>query len=308
MVTAARSILWSLQRVLILIVSLALVSCGSSKVSTAVGGGLAYFKAQPANEGAASDDSFGVALESRTSYQVADMFSINGTLTWGLTAWSRAGDLIDASSSIAGGTTEAYRCVHAWANEGSDGAQGLKGFAAIFAYMFMWTGYMAAFVGYLMVPFAPSTYGEVDATGSFHFGDPLGVQGYVEGGGGVALFGLPETNDIGVGGGPVVGLGIRIRPVEIGARFMWVPAGANGLTDRADVFMTSFVVRFVTGGAPEPEGPTLSPEEPAPIDPAPLDPLTPSTTSPSTTSSETPSSSTTTPPTPDAPRPGNTGP
>jgi hypothetical protein len=177
----------------------------------------------------------GVALQFRLSEPVSERFDANVNITWGLTDWERAKEWIDAGNSSGAWTTEKIESVADWVGEGGD-SQPLRFLAAIFAEFVLVATYAAVPVCYIGSVGGATSHLQLDATGTVHMArGPVDL--WAEGGLGVAA--LPvQFLEWNYAIGPVVGLGLDVGPLRVGARALWSPGGLSS-SERGDRSITT---------------------------------------------------------------------
>ncbi len=184
----------------------------------------------------------GAALELRLDGSVSERIGFGLTFTWGLTDWARAREYVDAGNRAGSWTTEKLADVEAWATK-SDVREGTRPFrilGAVFADLFLVMTYAAVPICYVGSVGGATSHLELDATGTLHLGggayDP-----WLEGGVGAAT--LPyRILDWRRAVGPVVGLGVRLGSIRLGARLLWSPPALNEARFGGSVVTGAFTV------------------------------------------------------------------
>jgi hypothetical protein len=141
-------------------------------------------------------------------------------------------DFAEAGYAVGRWTTNAYKDVYHWSGI-KDDYQSLRVLGSIFAYVGLIFPYVAAGVLYILVPFSPTTYLELDITASYHFGSDA-LEGFVEGGLGAVAFIHPEYDVVRGGFGPAAGAGVKLGILRIGAHTLWSPPGTHGSLGTTD--------------------------------------------------------------------------
>ncbi|MDP6932552.1 MAG: hypothetical protein QGG40_06520, partial [Myxococcota bacterium] len=142
-------------------------------------------------------------------------------------------------------TTQAYRDVHEWSTI-EDQYAFFRVTLSMVAYSLLVTPYMFSALCYLGGPAAAISFTSLDATASYHFGQP-GRGPYVEGGVGLVGDWLPEMMTMGGGSGPVVGAGIEWGHLEVGTRVLWSPAALHSVPGYPEAGVTATTLTLGIG-------------------------------------------------------------
>jgi hypothetical protein len=188
----------------------------------------------------------GLTLQYSSARPLAESFDFGTRLAWGLTDWERSGKWANAGVSIGEWTTRAYVNTYNWTKKrGGDGkadpnTHALRWMGGSMAMCFLWMGYAVAGVAFLIVPFAPTTFLELDLTGNYRMGSDK-VEPYLKAGLGLFAFFHPVHNTLVGAVGPTAGTGVRVGELDIGLNATWSPPLAHGEARAGDS-------HIITGG------------------------------------------------------------
>ncbi len=191
--------------------------------------GPTQFSVVPTNDVAEPIHHPGVVLDFSVNQRLSSNAGFGLRLAWGLTEFRRFKSFTSVGYDIGSWTTTAYRDVWSWAGDREKhGGWGVV--PAIFGSVGLLVPYMVAGVIYLVAVVAPSTYLEIDALGTYEFGQDgtRGVVPYLKGGLGFVGYLHPEHNQLLGGVGPSVGFGVRFGKVDLAVKGTWLPPWLHG--------------------------------------------------------------------------------
>jgi hypothetical protein len=142
--------------------------------------------------------------------------------------------------------------VYGWTKKhGADGkanpeTHGLRWLGGGTAMCFLWMGYVVSGLAFFIVPFAPTTFLELDLTGNYR-PSSKDVDPYLKAGIGFFAFFHPKEATLVGAVGPTLGTGIRVGEIDVGVNGTWSPPGAHGEAREGDthIFTGGLVVGLV---------------------------------------------------------------
>jgi hypothetical protein len=203
--------------------------------------GVAWFQRSVGGE---RRDASGAALELRLEGRTAPQVGYGVTLTWGLTDWDRAAEYIDAGNRAGSWTTDRFADVEAWVRRGKDNdTQGLRILGAMVVDFLLVASYAAVPACYIGSVGGATSHLQLDVTGSFHLGEGP-RDAWIELGAGAVT--LPEgLADWWNGAGPVVGAGMQLGALRVGARVLWSPPALNTASEGGTVLTGALTASLV---------------------------------------------------------------
>jgi len=208
--------------------------------------GVASIQATAQNGSHQAKSSAGIALKSHAGRWVTDSTRINMGVSMGITEPERTQILWDVGTNTVQWTNQAYRDVYEWSQTDDDYAF-FRMTGSMVAYSLLLVPYAFSGLCYMGGPVAAISFTQLDGTASHHL-NGRGHGPYVEGGMGLIIDWLPETNIVGSGLGPVVGAGIEWGPVLVGAKVLWAPASLHHSEEETDWSLTTATITLGVGG------------------------------------------------------------